>query len=172
LLPPILRQGHVSTITIDPAATYMNPIFWDDIQVLVKGITAMLTSEEKLRGLFEGRTSDLWEMAETVASWGCDIVVIKRRGRGQYVYEHNGRSRWTIPAYPARIVDPTGVGDAFCGGFLTGYRLAYDPLEAALHGNISSSLVIEGSGVFYALDTLPGLAKARLEGLRGMARRA
>jgi hypothetical protein len=172
LLPSVLRQGQVTTITIDPAANYMNPIFWDDIQVLVKGITGLLTSEEKLRGLFEGRSSDLWQMAETVGSWGCEIVVIKRRGRGQYVYDHASRSRWIIPAYPGRIIDPTGGGNAFCGGFLVGFRSTYEPLEAALYGNISASLIIEGSGPFYALDALPGLARARLEGLRGMARRA
>jgi sugar/nucleoside kinase (ribokinase family) len=172
LLPSVLRQGQVATITVDPAASYMNPIFWDDVQVMVKGVTGLLTSEEKLRSLFEGRTSDLWEMAEAIGSWGCEIIVIKRRGRGQYVYNHGNRSRWMIPAYPARVIDPTGAGDAFCGGFLAGFRSTYEPVDAALHGNISASLVIEGSGPFYALDALPGLAQARLEGLRGMARKA
>ncbi|WP_322808043.1 PfkB family carbohydrate kinase, partial [Thermanaerothrix sp.] len=62
--------------------------------------------------------------------------------------------------------DPTGAGDAFCGGFLAGYRQTYDPLAAVLHGNVSASLVIEGSGPFYALEALPGLAQARLEALR------
>ena len=60
-----------------------------------------------------------------------------------------------------RVVNPTGAGDAFCGGFLAGYRETYDPLEAALCGNISASLVVEGSGPFYALDVWPGLAEAR-----------
>jgi sugar/nucleoside kinase (ribokinase family) len=172
LLPPLLRQGQVTTITVDPAASYMNPVFWDDFQNLVKGITAVVTSEEKLRALFEGRTSDIWEMAEAIGKWGCEIVVIKRRGRGQYVYDHNRRIHWMVPAYPSRIIDPTGAGDAFCGGFLAGFRSSYEPLEAALYGNIAASLVIEGSGPFYALDALPGLAAARLEGLRGMARKA
>jgi sugar/nucleoside kinase (ribokinase family) len=70
------------------------------------------------------------------------------------------------------VIDPTGAGDAFCGGFLAGFRSTYEPVDAALHGNISASLVIEGGGPFYALDALPGLAQARLEGLRGMARKA
>jgi len=39
-------------------------------------------------------------------------------------------------------------------------------LAAVLHGNVSASLVIEGSGPFYALEALPGLAQARLEALR------
>jgi sugar/nucleoside kinase (ribokinase family) len=172
LLPSVFRQGQVTTLTLDPAWGYMNPVFWDDIPSLVQGLTAFLVSEAKVRSLFRDRSTDLWEMAETLASYGCEIIVIKRKGLGQYVYEHSTRSRWIVPAYPARVVDPTGAGDAFCGGFLAGYRATYHPLNAALYGNISASLVIEGSSPFYALDAMPGLAKARLEGLRDMVRKA
>ena len=49
-----------------------------------------------------------------------------------------------IPAYPVTIVDPTGAGDAFCGGVLAGYRNTYDPLQAAMYGNISSAMIMEG----------------------------
>jgi len=69
------------------------------------------------------------------------------------------------------VVDPTGIGDAFCGGFLAGFRHTYDPLQAVLHGNISASMVIEGHGPFYALEALPGLAQARLEALRQSVRK-
>ena len=69
------------------------------------------------------------------------------------------------------MVDPNGAGDAFCGGFLAGYRLTYEPLQAALYGNIAASLVVEGNGPFFALDALPGLAGARLEALRQSVRR-
>ena len=55
--------------------------------------------------------------------------------------------------------------------FLAGYRQTYDPVQAALYGNISASLVVEGVGPFYALDTLPGLPEARLEALRQSVRR-
>ena len=92
--------------------------------------------------LFEGRSNDLWEMAEALSAYGCDFVVIKRGERGQLLYDASSKARWEIPAYPARLANPTGVGDAFCGGFLAGYRRAYDPLEAVLHGNVSSSIDI------------------------------
>jgi len=39
-----------------------------------------------------------------------------------------------------------------------------------LHGSISASLKIEGSGPFYPLDVLPGLAEARLNALQQLAR--
>jgi sugar/nucleoside kinase (ribokinase family) len=166
LLPAILRQAGFTTVMMDPSPGYMNPIFWNDVPALVSGLTAFLPAEEEIRALFHGRSTDLWEMAEALAVYGCEFVAIKRGQNGQFLYDSTSRSRWEIPAYPARLVDPTGGGHAFCGGFLAGYRRTYDPLEAALHGNISASLAIEGQGPFYALDALPGLARARLEALR------
>jgi len=166
LLPAVLRQAEFTTVTLDPSPGYMNPTFWDDVPALITGLTAFLPSEEEMRSLFQGRSNDLWQMAEALAAYGCEIIVIKRGEGGQLLYDASARARWEIPAYPARLVDPGGAGDAFCGGFLAGYRRTYEPLQAALYGNISASLVVEGVGPFYALESLPGLAQARLEALK------
>lgn len=166
LLPPVLRQGHVTTITLDPSPGYMTPTFWDDIPAILRGVSVFLCSEEKLCSLFQGRSSDLWEMAEAISAWGCNLIVIKRGPGGQYLYDGAGKIRWAVPAYPARVVDPTGAGDVFCGGFLACFRQTYDPLAAVLHGNISASLAVEGCGPFYLLDSLPSLVRLRLEYLR------
>lgn len=171
LLPAVFRQAEFTTVTLDPSPGYMNPTYWDDVASLITGLTAFLPSEEELRSLFQGRSEDLWEMAEAIAAYGCEIVVIKGGESGQFLYDGANRSRWEIPAYASHIEDPTGAGDAFCGGFLAGYRQTYDPVQAALYGNISASLVVEGVGPFYALDALPGLPQARLEALRQSVRR-
>lgn len=171
ILTSILRQGHISTLTLDPSDTYMDSIFWEDLPALLNGVTALLVSEQKLLRFFHGRITDLWEMAETIHSFGCEIVVIKRGVQGQYLYENASKSRWVIPSYPSNTIDLTGAGDAFCGGFLAGFRQNYDALEATLYGNISASLIAGGSGPFYALDTLPGLANRRLDALRNMVRK-
>jgi sugar/nucleoside kinase (ribokinase family) len=171
LLPSLLRQGHISTISLEPSNGYMNPTFWNDLPSVVKGLTVFMVSEEKMNNLFQGRSTDLWEMAEAISAYGCELVVIKRKTQGQYLYVQNSHTRWVIPAYPANVINPTGAGDAFCGGFLGGYRTTYDPLEAAIQGNISSSMVIEGDDPFYALDALPGLAQMRAEALKNMVRK-
>ncbi|MGB7875482.1 MAG: carbohydrate kinase family protein [Anaerolineales bacterium] len=162
------KAGLATTITLDPEAAYMNPDFLKDLRELLNGLTAFLPSQEELQALFWGRTNDLWEMAEELGGYGCELVVIKRGGQGQWLYDAMGKHRWEIPAYSSRKADPTGAGDAFCGGFLAGYRNTYDPLEAALYGNVSASLNVEGSGAFYPLDVVPGLAEARLSVLRDM----
>jgi sugar/nucleoside kinase (ribokinase family) len=171
LLPAVLRQAEFTTVTVDPSPGYMNPTFWGDVPALLTGLMAFLPAEEEVRSLFQGHSDDLWEMAEALAAYGCEIVVIKCGESGQLVYDSAGRNRWEVPSYPARLVNSIGAGDAFCGGFLAGYRRTYDPLQAALHGNVSASLVVEGHLPTYALDTLPGLPEARLEALRQSVRK-
>ncbi|MBE9524871.1 MAG: carbohydrate kinase family protein [Chloroflexi bacterium] len=171
LMPAVFRQEGLTTVTLDPNPGYMNANFWNDVPTILTGLTAFIPAEEDIRNLFEGRSDDLWEMAEAVAAYGCEFVVIKRGERGQLLYDAASKTRWEVPAYPAGLVNLTGVGDAFCGGFLAGYRHTYDPVEGMLYGNISAAIVSEGSGAFFALDVLPGLARARLDSLRQAIRK-
>jgi sugar/nucleoside kinase (ribokinase family) len=164
------RQANVTSLMLDPSAAYMVSSAFDDVRTMLHGLTAFLPSEEELRALFWGRTDDLWEMAETLCGFGCEFLVIKRGGRGQMLYDGVSKKRWEIPAYAAKLVDPTGAGDSFCGGFLAGYQKTYDPLQAVLYGGVSASLTIEGSGAFHALEAMPGLAQARLSSLAGGVR--
>ena len=165
-----LKGGSIGTLSLDPSPNYLNPSFWKDLRVILQGVTIFHPSEEELRNLFWGETHDLWAMAEKLCEYGCEIVVVKRGAQGQMVYDSKSKQRWEIPAYPSRIADPTGAGDAFCGGYLAGYIKTNDPLEAAFHGSVSASLKVEGTGPFYALDVLPGLAEARLSAIRQLAR--
>lgn len=165
------KAGSATTVTLDPEPAYMTTGFQKDLRELLNGLTAFLPSRDELQSLFWGKTNDLWEMIEGLGSFGCEFILMKSGGLGQYLYDAVGKHRWEIPAYPSRMADPTGAGDAFCGGFLAGYRKTYDPLQAALHGNVSASLAVEGSGAFYPLDVMPGLAQARLEALRDLVRK-
>lgn len=165
LLPAVLRQAGFTLITLDPPSGYMVPAFRDDIASIITGLNAFLPSEDDARAVYYDKSTDLWEIAEIFSSYGCEIIVIKRGEGGQLLYDSGSRKRWEIPAYPVEVVDPTGAGDAFCGGFLAGFRRTFDPVQAAVHGNISASLVIEGRGPFYAMDCLPSLAQARFDAL-------
>lgn len=165
-----MKRGSVHTFVLDPGPDAMKPKARRELPVLLNAVTAFLPSQQKLRNLFWGQTHDLWKMAEAVSVYGCEYVVIKCGAHGQLLYDTNTKKRWEIPAYPARLADPTGAGHAFNGGFMAGYCRNYDPLEGVLYGNVSASLKVEGSGAFYPLDVLPGLAEARLGVLREMVR--
>ncbi len=166
----LFKGGSNQTVSLDPAPNYMNPTFWRDLRVVLQGVTVFQPSEEEMRALFWGETTDLWEMAREISGYGPQLVIIKRGGHGQIVYDAAGNRRYEIPAYPSRLADPTGAGDSFCGGFLAGFEKTNDPLMAAIYGSVSASLKIEGSGPFYPTSVLPGLAEARLHSLQQLVR--
>lgn len=166
----LFKDASKQTVTLDPAPAYMTPRFWRELRLVLQGITAFHPSEEEVRALFWGETNDLWEMAKQISEYGVKFVIIKRGSQGQIMYDSLNKKKYEIPAYPSRVADPTGAGDAFCGGFLAGFQKTNDPLQAVLYGNISASLKVEGSGPFYPLDVMPGLADARLHALKEMAR--
>lgn len=165
-----MKRGQVHTYVLEPDSASMHPKARRELPALLNGVTALITSQDELRNLFWGETHDLWKMAQTISVYGPEYVVIKCGVSGQMLYDVSKKRRWEISAYPARAADPTGAGDAFNGGFLAGYCKNYDPLEGVLYGNISASLKIEGSGAYYPLDVMPGLAEARLHVLRDMVR--
>lgn len=144
----------------------MHPSFWYDLPALLRGTTAVITTRNRLEKLFLGRSKDMWEMTQTIASFGIEFVVVTAGSDGQFVYDHPAKKKYHIPAYPARIIDTIGASDAFGGAFLAGYSQSFDPLLAALMGNITASIKVEGSSADYLLYALPDLAKARLENLR------
>jgi sugar/nucleoside kinase (ribokinase family) len=83
--------------------------------------------------------------------WGPKTVVIKRGEYGALVYQ--GDMVFFSPAMPMeRVVDPTGAGDTFAGGFM-GYVAkacsseAGDLKRAAVLGGVMASFQVEDFGL-------------------------
>lgn len=163
ILPGFFRRGHVTTLSMRSTPGYMAQSFWEHLPAIVSDLTIFFTTEPEMRRLFQGRSTDLWEMAEAIADYGVEYVVIQQKSSGSLLYDRPAKNRLLIPMYPVDVVDPTGGMDAFCGGFLAGFRQTYDAIQAGIMGSIAASLVFEGSGAFYALQALPGLKDARKE---------
>lgn len=166
ILPSIFRTGLVQTVTMCSAPGYMDPNFWEDMPALLTDLTAFMTSKDEALRLFQGRSVDLWEIAAHLAQLGPEYVLIRLPDGGQYLYDGISKKRWIVPSYSVQVADPTCSADVFSGAFLASYQQVYDPLEAALMGNIAASFANEGSGPFYLLDALTGLREARLAVLR------
>ncbi len=72
-------------------------------------------------------------------------LVITRGEHGCSIRERNGQS--AVPAVPPhRIVDPTGVGDAFRGGFLKGMALGASYIVCAQLGSVAATYALEHLG--------------------------
>jgi sugar/nucleoside kinase (ribokinase family) len=89
--------------------------------------------------------SDLNSAVNAVHDFGVKTVIVTLGGKGAVLSVE--KTLYNIPACNSRVlVDPTGAGDAFIGGFLTEYIRQKDALWCACVGSAAASLVIEGIG--------------------------
>jgi len=86
---------------------------------------------------------------------GVATTVVTMGEKGSFL-SSDGLSKWFKPYFAGEIIDTTGAGDAYKGGFIHGLLEGFTPLESALLGNISAGLTITGRG---ALGTIPDREK-------------
>jgi adenosine kinase len=74
-----------------------------------------------------------------------DVIVITKGKEGAIIYADG--KEIVVPVVPEeRIVDPTGVGDAFRGGFLAAYAHGWDWLLCGQVGSLAAVYVLEQNG--------------------------
>jgi sugar/nucleoside kinase (ribokinase family) len=92
--------------------------------------------------------SDIGAAATALLDAGPEIVVIKQGADGAYLAQ--GDYRLSVPVYPVdKVIDPTGAGDSFAGGFMAYLSLHANPdfLDAVVFGSAMASFCVEGFSV-------------------------
>jgi sugar/nucleoside kinase (ribokinase family) len=106
---------------------------------------------------------NLVDAAEEIRRLGPSVVVLKRGEHGVLVFDPEGP--FAVPAYPLqRILDPTGAGDAFAGGFLGSLAADLghgkpDYRRASVMGSVMASFQVES----FSLDRVRALTPADIE---------
>ena len=89
--------------------------------------------------------ANLESAINAVHDLGVKTVIVTLGAKGAVLSVE--KTIYKIPACKSRVlVDPTGAGDAFIGGFLTEYIRQKDSLWCACVGSAAASLVVEGIG--------------------------
>jgi sugar/nucleoside kinase (ribokinase family) len=89
--------------------------------------------------------SDINAAINAIHDFGVKTVIVTLGAKGAVLSVE--KTVYNIPPFSSRVlVDPTGAGDAFIGGFLTEYIRQKDALWCACVGAAAASLVIEGIG--------------------------
>jgi sugar/nucleoside kinase (ribokinase family) len=134
-----------------------------DVQFLNDGEARQLTG-----------AANVVEAAHRVQDLGPRTVVVKRGEHGVFIL--SGDEPFALPGFPLRrVVDPTGAGDAFAGGFL-GWTAAHlgsgtpDVRRAAVAGSVLASYQVEA----FSLDRVRALTdadiRARFEAFERLTR--
>jgi len=151
-------------VHLDSGERYIKSVPLEQVLGVLRHVQTFLPSELELRLLLG--PVDPWQAAQYLAQAGPPLVVIKMGSKGSLLYDRTAGKGWHIPAYPVQVVDVTGAGDAYCGGFMVGYEETQDPVLAACYGTVSASFVLEGFGALYALRHTRAEAETRLASLR------
>jgi sugar/nucleoside kinase (ribokinase family) len=97
----------------------------DSLIDTIRGVDGLLLNDAELRMLTE--QPNLVRAAREVMSWGPKLVVAKQGEYGAALF--HGDEFFALPAFPLEdVVDPTGAGDSFAGGFV-GYLAAHPEAE-------------------------------------------
>jgi len=127
--------------------------FWMDIAMeplkeVLKRIDVLVINDEEARQL-SGELS-LLKAAAKIVEMGPRILIIKKGEHGALLFD--GDKLFSAPALLLpTVVDPTGAGDTFAGGFM-GYLAATDDTSfanlkrAIIYGSAMASFVVEDFG--------------------------
>lgn len=105
---------------------------------------------------------DAWDDARPHLDGGRLTTLLVKRGRQGGVLLSPEAASLPWAARAAAVVDPTGAGDAFAGGFLAARLNGESPAVALQHGVVSASFAIEGWGASALVAATPDAARARL----------
>jgi len=130
--------------------------FWIEGQreALVEAIGkchALIINEGEVRQLT--RQHNLVQAAQTVRSWGPQILVVKRGEYGALLFDHG--EVFSVPGLPlAEVKDPTGAGDTFAGGFVgylasqAQFSMSRNTLrKAVVYGSVMASFTVQDFGI-------------------------
>jgi len=154
-IDPTLQMNVLTSMNQRPKMIALDTMnLWIDIarsQLLdvIGKVDTLLINEGEAKQLTE--QEHLPDAAAAIISQGPDATVIKR---GEYGASLFGQGfSFAAPAYPLkRVIDPTGAGDSFAGGFM-GYLAYADKVDeetlrtAAIAGSTMASFAVEDFGL-------------------------
>jgi len=113
----------------------------DSLIETMSGVDCVMLNDSELRELTE--QPNLVRAARQVREWGPTVVVAKQGEYGAAMITEEGF--FALPAFPLEdVVDPTGAGDCFAGGFM-GYLAAH--AEAPLDHDLLRSAMAYGTAL-------------------------
>jgi sugar/nucleoside kinase (ribokinase family) len=137
-------EGKASLVTLDLNQTYGHLYAKKGLSLFPRLDAVDLTFPNEFEARALVGKDDLESCARVLHERGIGCVVITLGSRGCLVYD--GESTLRVPSLDLPIVDPTGCGDAFIGGFLARYAATAEPLASAVAGTALASFAVESPG--------------------------
>ena len=161
----VLDQIRTPKLVVLDTMNFWMDVALDNLKKVISQVDVLTVNDEEARQL-TGKHF-LPQAAEAIHAMGPKTVVIKKGEHGALMF-HQGEV-FFAPAYPLeKVVDPTGAGDTFAGGFVgylaaraaaTGSTTWEDMKQAVTVGSVMASFTCEAFGT-------EGLASLDVDTLR------
>jgi sugar/nucleoside kinase (ribokinase family) len=159
------QLSHHPIVTMDLLSdTFIDRRPYLDLNFLAH-LTAFLPSEAEIERIWNPPELSAW-LTATAAARRCHMIA-KLGAGGSLVCDAGTGELYRVPVVAVQVVDTTGAGDAYCGGFLAGLVAGRPVVECAAMGTVSASYVVGVSG---ALATARPDASERNKRLAGILR--
>jgi len=97
------------------------------------------------------------ESVESLLNWNTELIFLTRGSKGSTVITNEGKVNVSV-VKAEKVVDPTGAGDAFTAGVISGLLKSLSPMKSAKMGAVWASYAVEGIG---AQNQLPNYTDIR-----------
>jgi cytidine kinase len=149
-------------VSIDPHLPITDETLDDWRQVLADA-DAFFPSDDEL--LLEDTHVDPERALRRLATGRLRFIVFTQAARGGILYDARKDRFHRWPAQASKVVDPTGAGDAFAAGFISGHLEGLSVDACLDRGVVSASFAIEGVGAAALLEATRTDADARIRRL-------
>jgi sugar/nucleoside kinase (ribokinase family) len=136
---------HADIVSIEPFKPADSPVGTEILRAVLSESSIFSPNEHEAVSLVGSGTKI--HLVRKLIDMGGNIVALRLGAEGSLVTEKNSRRIYHIPAVPVEVIDPIGAGNAFCGGFLTGWAETGDLLIAGCRGSVSASFMLEQVGL-------------------------
>tara|TARA_B100001250_G_scaffold205489_1_gene176419 strand:+ start:1167 stop:2081 length:915 start_codon:yes stop_codon:yes gene_type:complete len=153
-LHPLVQKSVLDQLNGIPKAIILDTMnFWmdtalEDLKSVIKRVNIIVINDEEAKQL-SGKES-LFEAAEEILKLGPKYIIIKKGENGSALFGQN--QHFNLPAFQVKnVIDPTGAGDTFAGGF-SGFlsekeNISFENLkDAMVHGTVMASFCVENFG--------------------------
>ncbi len=143
----VLEQAKASFIGLDTMNLWIDTTL-DELKQVLRRVDVLIINDLEAKDL-TGEKS-LVKAARGISAMGPSNVVIKKGEHGCMLFK--GEQVFVTPAFPVEnVVDPTGAGDSFAGGFM-GFIARKDATDfetlrhAVVYGTVTASYTCEAFG--------------------------
>jgi fructoselysine-6-P-deglycase FrlB-like protein len=160
IVDKVRRVSPQARITLDTHEDYVVD-YRSRLRALASKVYTFMPSRAELSDLV-GYDDPLRALAD-LSSLPTPVIVVKMGEDGVLVWDKASDSLFGVGIASGQVVDETGAGDAFCGGFAAGLSLGFNAVEAAQRGTISASYAVAGFSSMYLTEVDPAVVQARIK---------